>query len=93
MTSQMVEYIKKNHPNIATEVITYKVINCNLGILNTMIKAGVKDKGMLSALKKDTLKNMAYVIKSNISGIKKIQIIISVMSFDMYKLLFKKLKG
>ena len=92
MTSQMVEYVKKNHPNIATEVITYKVINCNLGILNTMIKAGAKDKEMLSGLKKDTMKNMTYVIKSNISCMKKIQIVISVVSFEMYKLLFKKLK-
>lgn len=93
MTSHMVEYVKKYHPNIVTEVITYKVINCNLGILNTMIKAGAKDKEMISELKKDTLKNMTYVIKSNVTGVKKIQIVISAISFELYKSLFEKLKG
>lgn len=92
MTSQMVDYVKKNHPKIATEVITYKVINCNLGILNTMIKAGTKDKKMLAILKKDTMNNIAYVLKSKISSMKKAQIIVSAFSFELYKLFFKKLK-
>lgn len=92
MTSQMANYVKNNHPSIATEVITYKVINCNLGILNTMIKAGAKDKKMISLLKMDTMENMKYVFKSKVSFVKKAQIVASVISFDLYKLLFKKMK-
>ena len=92
MTSKMVEYVKRNHPSIATEVITYKVINCNLGILNTMINAGAKDCSMIKRLKKDIMSNMKYILKSKIAMAKKIQIFVSAISYELYKALFNKFK-
>lgn len=92
MNGNMVEYIKKNQPELINTVMGFRAVNCHLSILNIMIEAGVKDAKMIKLLQKDIRTNLSSIMKSEQSGFKKIQVFAFAISFILYKALFRILK-
>jgi glycosyltransferase involved in cell wall biosynthesis len=93
MNNEMVEYIKNNQPELLITVMGFRAVNCHLSVLNIMIKSGVNDKQTISLLQKELRSNMKYIIKSNQSIIKKVQVIIASYIFQLYKLIIKRRKS
>lgn len=92
MNTNMVEYIRDYQPELLNTAMGYRAINCNLSIVNSMINSKIKDIQMIELIRKDTYKNFKYVIKSEQAAIKKIQVFIMAVNFNLYKALYSIIK-
>lgn len=92
MNGNMVDYIRQHHPELLNTAIGYRAVNCNLSILNSMIKSEYKDEHMLQMIQDDYKKNILHILKSSQKLNKKAQVLIAMTNFNLYKKIFKKLK-
>lgn len=93
MVNGMVDYVKDNHKNIVSEVVTYKILSCNFTIVNKMIKANYYDKDFLKMIICDTKSELKYLKKNNLSFVRKVQVNLMVYVFPLYKILYKVMYG
>ena len=93
MINNMVEYIKHNHPNIVSNVVTYKILSCNFTIANKMIKSNIYDKKFLKEIINDTRKEKKYLKKDSLKFIRKIQLFLFIYIWPVYKIFYRKIYG
>lgn len=93
MVNSMVNYIKQNHPDIVSEVVTYKILSCNLTIVNKMIKSNTYDKKFLKIVIQDTLNETKYLKKKSLTFMRKIQLFLVIYMWPAYRLMYKILYG
>lgn len=92
MTSSMINYVTNKYPEILGNAIIYKLVNCDLSIINSMVNTKTYDKRMVKLLTLDFKKYFHLLMKSNLDIVKKIQIILFLIDFKLYKFLFRCLK-
>ena len=90
--SRMIEYIKKNQPTLLNTAIVFKCINADIMAINKMIMANKKVPHVIAYVKKELVKNFFKIIQSDIPKNKKIQIIICIISYNIYKLIYPLFK-
>lgn len=93
MVNLMVDYIKENHKAIVSQVIKYKLLSCNLTIANKMIKAGIYDYDFLKEVSTDTKKELKILQKGSLSITRKLQFLLFIHMWPVYKILYKILFG
>lgn len=89
MVNQMVSFIRNEHCNILPDVVLYKLLSCNLTIINKMIKAGIYDYDFLGRVKQDTEKELNIINYEKISMVRKIQFLLILKVWPLYKLIYK----
>lgn len=92
MNSNMVEYIKQHQPQLLNAVLGYRAVNCHLTIVNSMIASKTKDTEMIQIIKSDLKNNYSQITYSGISGLKKMQLLLFLINFDLYKYFYLNLK-
>lgn len=92
MNTCMVDYIKNNRASLLNTAMGYRAVNCHLSILNSMIESDCKDEEMVNRIQRDLRENIAPMLKSNQKILKKIQLLIAMNSFELYKKVYCFLK-
>ena len=92
MSLNMVEYIKKYQPQLQNVVIGYRAVNCHLTIINSMIESKINDTNMIQIIKSDLKRYYFQIAHSGISVFKKMQLLLLLINFDLYKHFYLKLK-
>lgn len=89
---KMVEFIRVNAPNIYIDALNFKFVNSYLSVVNCMITSKVYDSEMYKTIKKEIRNNRHNILIGKLGTIKKIQVLICGLSFNLYRILFKILK-
>ena len=92
MNKCMVDYIKNKRASLLNTAMGYRAVNCHLSILNSMIESDCKDEEMVNRIQRDLRENIAPMLKSNQKILKKIQLLIAMNSFELYKKVYCFLK-
>ena len=92
MNTCMGDYIKNNRASLHNTAMGYRAVNCHLSILNSMIESDCKDEEMVNRIQRDLRENIAPMLKSNQKILKKIQLLIAMNSFELYKKVYCFLK-
>lgn len=88
MSENMVQYIRKYQPQLQNAAIAFRAVNCHLTIINTMITSKIKDEKMIRIIKTDLRNHYFQIIRSHISKIKKMQLLLLLINYDLYKYLY-----
>lgn len=95
MSNEMVNYISANHRKIIEPVLRYKLLGCNLTIVNKMIKANKckEDVVFLKEVRKD-IEYIYRILKSgDLSFVRHIQMKLIIDVFPVYKIIYKCIFG
>jgi glycosyltransferase involved in cell wall biosynthesis len=88
----IVNDINSHFPLIMKSAYGYKTVNGTLSIVNAMLRSQHFDQNFLFKLQKETRNELTKVISASCSFQKKVQVIIFLINFELYKRIYKKLK-